>query len=451
MSGRYGVSHGRRRSASRLPDYEDAPMLHRISRLCCAAVLLTLETAPVPLGRLLAEESSHDRLRVSTDFPGGNAHVAFLEADRQELHITPVRYPEGGWACWWYFQLDGLTPGKPVTLKVSATRAPSRLNGTVLPAGWSQPQRAAISVDNVVWTQTPAGTRTPEQEMLYEFDAPAERIWLAWGPPYLPEHADALLDRFVQTHPGAERFVLAHTRGGRPVPAVRFGGGTPEQPATRGVWIGARQHAWESGGSWVGQGFLEWAGSEDPAAAALRRKAVIYFVPIMDVDNVVLGGGGKEAVPRDHNRDWSDEPVYPEVAAAQKKILELDSQIGLDVYVDLHNPGRNSMRPYYYGPIDLDQMTSRQQERYARWLALSVEFLNGPLPIEKEYQFTTYITTQEERDRTSGNWIRRNVRPSVLTVTLETAWNTPHSTQAGYQTVGRQLGETIERYLDEAR
>jgi len=35
----------------------------------------------------------------------------------------------------------------------------------------------------------------------------------------------------------------------------------------------------------------------------------------------------------------------------------------------------------------------------------------------------------------------------VVAVTLETSWNTPHSTTEGYRTVGRQQGLAIERYL----
>ena len=112
-----------------------------------------------------------------------------------------------------------------------------------------------------------------------------------------------------------------------------------EQPAKFGVWVQARQHAWEAGSSWVGRGFAEWAASDDPAAIDLRRRASIWYVPIMDVDRVAIGAGGKESTPRDHNRDWSDHPHYPAVAAAQSRILAADKAGRFDLFVDLHNPG----------------------------------------------------------------------------------------------------------------
>ena len=45
------------------------------------------------------------------------------------------------------------------------------------------------------------------------------------------------------------------------------------------------------------------------------------------------------------------------------------------------------------------------------------------------------------------NWVALNTRDHVVAVTLETAWNTPHSTTDGYQQVGRELGLAIERYF----
>jgi len=47
----------------------------------------------------------------------------------------------------------------------------------------------------------------------------------------------------------------------------------------------------------------------------------------------------------------------------------------------------------------------------------------------------------------SKNWIAANTRDHCVSVTLETPWNTPHSNPDGYRTVGRQLGQAIERYF----
>lgn len=415
---------------------------------CPLAVALVLSFLVPPL-TLAGESASAAGLTVSADFPGGSAEVQAVDAASGAIHICPAVHEGRGWPCWWYLRIDGLTPGNQVTVKVSGNPKPFR-DKQRLSANWSQPQRAAISADNETWSQTPKREISADKIAIYRFDAPAKTVWLASQPPFLPSHADTLLERVARQTPGAERFVLAKTREGRPVPGIKLGGGTADEPALLGVWVQARQHAWESGGSWVSRGFVEWAAGNDPAAAQFRRTASIYVIPIMDVDNVTLGAGGKEAVPRDHNRDWDDHPVYPEVAAAQQRIRELNAQGRLHVFLDLHNPGPGESRPYFYGPLDLHTMPASQQANYSRFLALSVECMRDPLPMDGKYHFATYVQTEEERNRVSVTWVRNHTRDQAVAMSLETAWDTPHSTPDGYQAVGRQLAQAIARYLAEA-
>jgi hypothetical protein len=183
--------------------------------------------------------------------------------------------------------------------------------------------------------------------------------------------------------------------------------------------------------------------SDDPVAIELRNKATICVVPIMDVDNVANGMGGKEAVPRDHNRDWDDNPVYPEVRAAQMAIKKLNASHRFDLFIDLHNPGPNDRQPYFYGP-KLDRLSQIQSRNYIRWKAIAESQIDH---LESDYRFTSYIKTQQELDRVSKNWVRNHTSPHVVALTLETSWNRPQGTMQGYQQVGKQLGLTIARYL----
>jgi hypothetical protein len=64
--------------------------------------------------------------------------------------------------------------------------------------------------------------------------------------------------------------------------------------------------------------------SDDPRAAALRERAAAFVIPIMDVDSVQQGAGGKWQDPHDHNRDWSDKPHWRAVQAAMLQCQRLD-------------------------------------------------------------------------------------------------------------------------------
>ena len=386
------------------------------------------------------------RIRVTTNFPGGSAVVNSIDRKSGTIHITPTVRSQRGWPCWWYLKVEGAQQGQSIKLKLTASKGEYR-TGRVLTASWSQPDRAVVSVDNVNWVQTPT-CQIQAAAATYTIAAPAESFWVAWGPPFLSSHADQTLRSLKSRLPNATIFELAKTRGGRPVRGIRIGDAPAKDPARFGVWVQARQHAWEAGSSWVGRGFAEWLAGDDPAAIKLRRSANVYYVPIMDVDNVAMGAGGKDAVPRDHNRDWDDKPHYPEVAAAQQRILKLNAAGGFDVFIDLHNPGGSERHPYFFGPINLATLPTNQQQNHARWLAFCRFAISGPLPLEPRYKFATYVQTDEERNRMSANWVRNHTAGHVLSTTLETAWNTPHSTQQGYMTVGAQLGMALARYLE---
>ena len=382
-------------------------------------------------------------LTLHTDFPGGSAVVRRIDAGAGEIEIAPAHHEGRGWPCWWYFRIDGAAPGTMLKIRVVGSEQPFR--GTQrLAANWSLPLHAAISTDDIHWQQTPAGV-IDKESATYTFAAPADSFWMAWGPPFLPSHAEDLLTATQQRLPGSERFVLAETRAGRPVPGLRIGG--DDKP--RAVWVQARQHAWESGGSWVGRGFLEWMSGDAPEAIALRETTQIFFVPIMDVDNVALGAGGKEALPRDHNRDWGDEPNYPEVAAAQQQIRRLIDAGRLRAYLDLHNPGPGDKAPFFFGPFQYELLPPDLRRRYDHFLELAAAQIGPPLPLDRKYRFATYVQTEEERGRMSSEWVRRRAGESAVAMTLETAWNTPHSTAEGYQQVGRGLAEALAAYLQE--
>jgi hypothetical protein len=371
-------------------------------------------------------------LRVAIDFPGGSAEVLELNQAARSLRLRPTMHENRGWACWWYFKLSGITPGETITL-------------TVGEAPWATPDRAAFSVDNKSWTQTAPGKRTGS-EITYSHQVDAAECYFAWGPPFVANDAQALVDAAAKA-PHASAFELCRTRHGRPVPALRIEEENSEiAPRDRhGIWIQARQHAWESGSSWVCRGFVDWLVSDDDRAQRVRRSSTIVVVPIMDIDNVTIGAGGKNESPHDHNRDWGDEPHFNAVRAAMQKIKAMDEEGTFELFVDLHNPGAGSKDPFFYvTPRDL--LTAEGKTNIDRFLAAVRLDMTGPLAFKGHTEESG--AGYDKRWRyIAKNWVSFNTNDRVVAVTLETAWNTPGSTADGYRTVGQELGLAIERYL----
>lgn len=386
-------------------------------------------------------------LTVRTDFEGGSARVLALDAAAGRVRITPGGAANRGWPCWWYLRLEGLAAGQTVTLEVvpaSEVMPQGKYAGKPLPPGWAQPQRAHWSADGQQWHPTEPGVSREEGVMAYRLQAVGPQLWVAWGPPQTPRQARAWLER-VAERPWAELRTLTHSREGRACLALRLREGALPDRQRLAVWVQARQHAWESGSSWVARGLAEWLAQEHPPAAALRQKSEIWIVPIMDVDNAATGNGGKEALPHDHNRDWTERPVYPEVAAAQQHLLRWAAEERLALFLDLHNPAPTDLRPFFFVCPE-DTLTDTGRRNLDRWLTICRLEMNGPLAVSDQPRVSgaAYDPLWKQM---SKNWVAACAPPFTVAVTLETAWNTPASTASGYRTLGAQLGQAIERYL----
>jgi hypothetical protein len=389
---------------------------------------------------------SPGELRVRTDFEGGSARVEAIDQAARVIRFMPGGDPERGWPCWWSLRVEGVAKGEKLTLDLGGSDRPARNNGVdtgkPLAAGWAMPGRAALSTAGATWRQTEPGHRDGAR-MRYEVTGTGEPLWIAWGPSFTPRDTETLLAEAERALPAARSFELARSREGRPVRGLRVTEAAADQAPV--VWIEARQHAWESGASWVARGLTEWLTGAEADAVWLRQHAEVFVVPIMDVDNVATGNGGKEENPRDHNRDWSEQPVYPEVAAAQQRLLGFVEAKRLAVFVDLHNPAPGDARPFFF-TSDPEVLGELAQQNMAAFLALAATTINGPLAVEPAARLTGPKYHPLWR-QISNAWVNTHGNPDTVAVCLETAWNTPHSTTENYRDVGRRLGQTVVQYL----
>ena len=395
-------------------------------------------------------QSNAAELRVNTDFEGSSARVQTIDQTARIIHLMPGGDPQRGWPCWWCVRIDGIAKDERIIVNLTGSDRPARNNGQdtgkPLASAWAMPLRATMSGDGEKWTHTAPGRREGNT-IRYEVVGTGGPIWIAWGPLFTPGNTDALIAKAEKLLPDSHGFELAKTRGGRSVRALRISSSRNDASARKlpGIWVQARQHAWESGASWVARGLVEWLCSDDEDARWLRENAEIVVVPIMDVDNAATGNGGKEAAPRDHNRDWDEQPVYPEVDAVQKHLRKWAAEERLEAFVDLHNPGPSDARPFFFiGPEDLLSDVGRKNR--TDFLDAAKRRIAAPLELEEKPRITGPGYHPLWR-QISGQWVNANGNPWTVAACLETSWNTPHSTPEGYVIVGGQLGAAIADYV----
>ena len=172
----------------------------------------------------------------------------------------------------------------------------------------------------------------------------------------------------------------------------------------------------------------------------------IHVVPIMDLDNVERGAGGKNQIPHDHNRDWSDQPHWPEVAAAQRWIQRLNRDDDFVLFLDLHNPAPGDTRPFYFGSPK-SHLNPGRMANQVRFHQLSQQIM-GKEPFGLSDKIRVSGPGYHPLWRhISKNWVAEHTSASSVNLTLETSWNTPHSTQSGYRAYGAALGRTIAAFV----
>jgi hypothetical protein len=288
-----------------------------------------------------------------------------------------------------------------------------------------------------------------QEVMLYTLEPDTASVYVAWGPPYTPATAAQFVHELSSKFPYATAGELCKSREGRAVPMLHVQEGERTSKQRFGVWVQARQHAWESGSSWVAQGFAEWLLGESADAAWLRQHAEIFIIPIMDVDNTATGNGGKDAQPHDHNRDWSASPHWNETIAAQKKVKALVEEGRMDVFLDLHNPAPGDPTFFYIlTPELLKEPMLSLRDRFIQLAYGRISKIKPLIPMSNKPKITDAHYSPLWRD-ISANWVSLHGNPTTVSLCLETIWNYSSCTTEGYKAVGANLAASVREFLGE--
>ena len=132
----------------------------------------------------------------------------------------------------------------------------------------------------------------------------------------------AVIKIYLKMSNGIKPEVLCLSRAGREVPLIRLGNGE------RKKFLTSRHHACESTGTYVLMGFIK-----EYLKSPIENTSLVV-VPMVDYDGVVCGDQGKNRAPYDHNRDYTDSPIYPETAA----IMSLAKRENAFFAIDFHSP-----------------------------------------------------------------------------------------------------------------
>ncbi|MCC6540092.1 MAG: hypothetical protein IT162_21265 [Bryobacterales bacterium] len=241
-------------------------------------------------------------------------------------------------ANWYSFRIDGAR-GQEITIDL--TNLPGEYNYRANRGAVTKDTVPVWSEDNLRWTHfaTTEFHDDPQPFLRLKLKPTRDRVWIAHVPPYTNEHL-ARLEKDVRRSPHAKIESAGRTPQGRAMPLWTFTDAATPDGGKRVVWLMFRQHAWETGSSWAGEGAVRFLLSAAPDAARIRRATIFKIFPRADPAGVARGNVRFNAAGFDLNRNWDvdDAAKMPEIAAQKRAILAwVDAGRRVDLFLSLHN------------------------------------------------------------------------------------------------------------------
>lgn len=378
--------------------------------------------------------STHTNIQIETNFPGGNIIVEKIEGDTVSIR-TDLRDTEGWWF-YWCFRVRG-AEGRTLTFNFS--------EGT--PIGVRGP---GVSLDEgATWEWL--GEHPGNKSFTYSFPADARSVRFSFGMPYTESQLNAFLNR-IGDNPALKKETLCQSRKGRDVERLRIGK-LKGEPQFR-VLITCRAHCCEMMTSYVTEGLIEAALADDKDGKWFRKNVELLVIPFVDKDGVEDGDQGKNRKPRDHNRDFDANSIYPETRALQKFVPQWSAG-KLPLTIDLHCPHiRGNFNEFIYLVGSAKPKIWEQQERFGNILErvqkgpLAYRATNN-LPFGQAWNTTNNFTAGTSIGRWAGEL------PGVkLATTIEFPYANALGGEVNANTArafGNDLSHAIREYLESAR
>lgn len=285
------------------------------------------------------------RIRFSTNFEGGSlGTIEAIGESEFRCHVKGQQDEHGRnrQASWYSFRIDGAR-GRDLTLILTDFVGEYNERPGACPMG---PDIIPVSSDDGSTWEHIARSSWDEKtkELTLRIRPARDSIWIAHQQPYTTGQLAHLLGE-VDRSEDARVEVIGRSAQGRELHLVTVTSGEVPDEGKATVWLQARQHAWESGTSYVMEGALRFAISEDPAASELRRKVVFKFTPMVDPDGVAAGQVRFNANGYDVNRHWGEVDLrrkrflrlMPEIWYAKKAICSDHKAGPIALMVNLHN------------------------------------------------------------------------------------------------------------------
>jgi hypothetical protein len=256
---------------------------------------------------------------VDTFFPNGSP-LRWREAEDGAVELFPIpdhaRFSPNRQFTHWHLRLVLPAGDERETIVVRFATVMNCWNGKESPAMRNDPVAGVVSADGRDWHGI-YGQRSDREGFAAEFALPASPIvHFASLVPYAEADLEHLLAR-LESGPEARVYVMGATVEGRPLHMIELG--RADAPDT--VFLRARAHPWETGGSWLMEGLVERLTDGSDASRDLLDRVRFCLQPMANRDGVHRGMTRFTVTGIDPNRHWDPELAHDPVLAPENATL----------------------------------------------------------------------------------------------------------------------------------
>jgi Zinc carboxypeptidase/Cytosolic carboxypeptidase N-terminal domain len=289
-------------------------------------------------------------ITIHTDFEGGSlGNIEKVSETHFRLAVKGESDQDhrNRQANWYYFRVDNAS-SELITLDI--VNLPGEYNYQPNRGAITKDTPPVISYDCVHWKHvTTFEYDATEPKLRLSIKPSGSRFWIAHCPPYTNQNLAKLLDE-IRHDPDFQERIIGKTAEGRDLRLWTITHGESKTKPT--IWLMFRQHSWETGSSWAGEGAIRMLLANNPESRKLRDQVIWQIFPLCDPDGVARGGVRFNVHGFDLNRNWDivDPVNMPEITVQRDAVKQwLDAGNRIDFFLSLHNTETNE---YLEGPPD---------------------------------------------------------------------------------------------------
>ncbi|MCM8803705.1 MAG: hypothetical protein NC833_00415 [Candidatus Omnitrophica bacterium] len=359
---------------------------------------------------------------IDKDFPGGNIIVDEIGEDfvkiRQDLSFTRE------WWFYWCFRIRNVR-GKKIKFYFT--------DGNVFGS-----MGVCFSRNRKKWKWLGReNINKKENSFSYKFSDFINTAYFSFCIPYVEYD----LKKFLKKFPKVERRILTISENRREVEHLILKSGKSKFK----VLLTARHHACETMANFLLEGIINFWFDKNIDSKFLQKYIDFHIIPFIDKDGVEEGRQGKNSIPHDHNRDYTESPIYSSTRALIKEISKWNKKFILSI--DFHCPYIDEEKIYIVEPPfkvkEVRIFSQILEETNKSKLKFSIK---DNLPFGKGWN-----NKEEGEDKSCSYYIAKNF-PTKFSCSIEFPYskcgkeiiNEKNSREFGYY-----IGKSISKYIQQ--